>query len=90
MSMNTVPRNTVRIAELKANLSAFLREVRRGHALTVLDRETPVARLLPYADHDVLIVRRPTLSAKDIRLPKAPRRRTNSLKILLEDRQSGR
>ena len=33
----------VRIAELKARLSEYLRAVRRGETIAVLDRETPVA-----------------------------------------------
>lgn len=37
----------VRIAELKARLSEYLRRVRRGHALIVLDRDTPIARIVP-------------------------------------------
>ena len=39
----------VRIAELKARLSEHLRSVRNGSTLTVLDRDTPVARIVPYA-----------------------------------------
>ena len=35
---------SVGIAELKARLSEHLKSVRRGRTLTVLDRETPVAR----------------------------------------------
>jgi antitoxin (DNA-binding transcriptional repressor) of toxin-antitoxin stability system len=31
----------VRIAELKSRLSAYLRAVRRGETIAVLDRETP-------------------------------------------------
>jgi prevent-host-death family protein len=40
--------NKVGIADLKARLSEHLRRVRRGQTLTVLDRETPVARIVPY------------------------------------------
>ena len=40
--------DTVRIAELKARLSEYLRAVRRGRTLTVLDRDRPVARIVPY------------------------------------------
>ena len=39
----------VRIADLKARLSEHLRSVRNGGTLTVLDRDTPVARIVPYA-----------------------------------------
>lgn len=37
--------STVSVSELKANLSRYLREVRRGGEIQVLDRGTPVARL---------------------------------------------
>jgi len=36
----------VRIADLKARLSEYLRRVRRGDVLTVLDRKTPIARIV--------------------------------------------
>lgn len=39
----------VSISELKANLSRYLREVRRGSEIQVLDRGVPVARLVPLA-----------------------------------------
>lgn len=37
---------TVSISELKANLSRYLREVRRGGEVQVTDRGVPVARLV--------------------------------------------
>ena len=37
----------VRISELKAHLSEYLRKVQRGLSITVLDRETPIAVLSP-------------------------------------------
>jgi len=39
----------VMISELKARLSAYLHRVRHGEMLTVLDRKTPVARIVPYS-----------------------------------------
>jgi len=36
-----------RISELKNSLSAYLRLVRSGESVLVLDRDTPVARLVP-------------------------------------------
>jgi prevent-host-death family protein len=36
---------TVSVSELKARLSHYLREVRRGNEIQVLDRGVPVARL---------------------------------------------
>jgi len=41
----------VRIADLKSRLSAHLRKVRAGRAITVLDRDTPIAQIVPYAEH---------------------------------------
>lgn len=43
---------TVSISELKANLSRYVREVRRGGEVQVLDRGKPVARLVPLAAED--------------------------------------
>ena len=43
---------TVSISDLKANLSHYLREVRRGGEVQVLDRGTPVARLVPPTARD--------------------------------------
>ena len=40
---------TVSISDLKANLSRYIREVRRGGEVQVLDRGAPVARLAPPA-----------------------------------------
>jgi prevent-host-death family protein len=41
----TVSMRTAKISELKANLSAHIRYVKRGHDVLILDRNTPVARL---------------------------------------------
>ena len=43
---------TASVSELKANLSRYLREVRRGGEVQVLNRGTPVARLVPAASGD--------------------------------------
>jgi prevent-host-death family protein len=40
---------TVNIAELKNNLSAYLEQVKNGAELIVKDRNLPVARLVPLA-----------------------------------------
>ena len=40
---------TVSISELKANLSHYVREVRRGGEVQILDRGKPVARLVATA-----------------------------------------
>ena len=39
----------VNIADLKNNLSRYLARIREGAELTVLDRDTPIARVVPFA-----------------------------------------
>jgi prevent-host-death family protein len=86
--------NDVRIADLKARLSEYLRKVKRGHAVTVLDRETPIARLVPYeADAASLPVRRPLPGApklQKVALPPPLHIRGDIVALLLEDREDGR
>jgi antitoxin (DNA-binding transcriptional repressor) of toxin-antitoxin stability system len=76
----------VGIADLKANLSRHLRRVRGGRTLTVVDRDTPIAQLVPYDANAPLEVRRATRKPRELRLPPAPASATDSLRILLEDR----
>jgi len=45
--------DTVTVAELKARLSYYLREVREGRSFTVLSRDIPVATLGPYEPEDI-------------------------------------
>ncbi len=42
----------VRIAELKNGLSRYVAAVRDGAEIVVLDRDTPVARLVPFGPRD--------------------------------------
>ena len=77
---------SVGIADLKARLSEHLRSVRKGRTLTVLDRNTPVARIVPYAAEPIE-VRRATRRLRDLKFPPAPSTPTDSLAILLEDRR---
>ncbi|MDE0136723.1 MAG: type II toxin-antitoxin system prevent-host-death family antitoxin [Acidimicrobiaceae bacterium] len=42
--------SAVSVSELKANLSRYLRQVRRGGEIQVTDRGTPVARLVPASE----------------------------------------
>jgi prevent-host-death family protein len=74
------------IAELKARLSEHLRSVRKGRTLTVFDRDTPVARIVPYTA-EPLEIRRATRRPRDLKLPPPPSRSTDSLAILLDDRR---
>lgn len=58
------------VSELKAKLSRYLAQVRRGATITVCDRQTPIARLVPLDDDaGGLEVREPTAAGD---LPTAP------------------
>ena len=76
---------TVGIADLKARLSEHLQSVRKGRTLTVVDRQTPVARLVPYVV-DPVEIRRATRQPRSLKLPAPPATPTDSLAVLLEDR----
>lgn len=79
----------VRIADLKARLSEHLRYVRRGHVLTVLDRDTPVAQLVPIEAGSGLVIRSPAPDAGPVGrvpLPKPVPLRVDPVALLLEDR----
>ena len=82
----TMVMKTVRIADLKSRLSEHLRSVRKGRTLTVLDRDTPIARIIPYAAEPVE-VRRAARRLRDLKLPPRPASPTDSLSVLLEDRR---
>jgi len=76
----------VGIAELKARLSEHLRSVRNGRTLTVLDRDTPIAQIIPYATQP-LEVRKARRRLRDLNLPAKPAKRTDSVALLIEDRR---
>jgi len=78
----------VGIADLKARLSEHLRRVRKGQTLVVLDRDTPVARIVPYDLESPLAVQRATRKPRELRLPPPPPAPTDSLTVLLQDRAS--
>ncbi|MHB8879602.1 MAG: type II toxin-antitoxin system Phd/YefM family antitoxin [Myxococcaceae bacterium] len=84
----------VNVAALKANLSRYLRAVRRGQQLVVTDHKLPVAKVVPYEEPGPakLEIRR----AKDpaalgrLRFPPVKGGSFDSLEALLEDRRSER
>jgi prevent-host-death family protein len=83
-----------RVAELKARLSEYLRAVRRGESVTVLDRDTPIARIVPYGRPGTMLqVRRPPPGSKGLQavpLPPPLRVKTDIVALLLEERQGER
>ncbi len=82
----------VRIAELKAGLSGFLRSVQHGESITVLDRNTAVARIIPVTDRPALRIRKPrgSLPLNQIPIPARMPIQTDVVALLLEERQNHR
>jgi len=83
----------VRIAELKARLSEYLRAVRRGETIAVLDRETPVAQIVPIRERTTLRVRKPSPGAPPpnrVPIPRGARLKVDVVQLLLEERQAHR
>ena len=76
----------VGIADLKAHLSQHLRRVRGGRTITVVDRDTPVAQIVPYDVAPALEIRRATRKPSELRLPPSLAKATDSLGVLLRDR----
>jgi len=83
---------TVGIADLKAHLSGHLRTVKKGETLLVVERGTPVARIVPAADlRGGIVTRPPTRDLASVRksLNRLPPLGlpVHSLDLLLEDRR---
>jgi prevent-host-death family protein len=92
-SHNVTMRET-RIAELKSHLSEYLHAVRRGETITVLDRTTPVARIVPVRERNSLRIRKPAPGAPPpnrVRLLGKPLELGfDIVDLLLEERQGRR
>jgi len=94
---------TAKISELKNELSRYLRYVRRGESVLVLDRDRPVARIDPVRGSGSTlsperlselaaagVVRAPTAELPSDWLSKRPSAGADVVGALLEERESGR
>ena len=61
----------VNVTELKSKLSEYLRSVRNGNEIIIKDRDTPIAKLVPYQVRkgQLAEVRRGALNLGNFRLP---------------------
>ena len=59
---------SVQIADLKNNLSAYLRKVRTGEEVIICDRNSPIAKIVPLSTGD-LELEAQELIAKGLMLP---------------------
>ena len=79
--------------ELETRLSQYLYRVRRGETVTILDRETEIARILPLESADPPSVRRPSGRVSRIQgvpLPAPLDYEVDVLELLQEERQAER
>ena len=80
----------VRIAQLKSRLSEYLRAVRQGERVVVMDRDTPIAQIVPFNDRSRLRIRKrapgvPPLNK--VKLPKPLKLDLDVVDLLMEERQ---
>lgn len=81
----------VGIAELKAHLSRYVRSIRRGETVVVLDRNEPVARMVPFqSEQTILPIRQPLRPLHDFTLPSPVGTPVDSLSALLKERRDRR
>ena len=82
----------VKVAELKARLSEYLRFVRKGNEVVVYDRNDPIARVVPYTASGALVVREATrkyATLGDIPIPPMVKKLdVDPVEVLLADRNS--
>ena len=93
ISSHNMAVKSVGIAELKARLSEYLRAVGRGETIAVLDRETPVAQIIPVRERSALRVRTLAPGAPPpnrVALPKPVKLNVDVTQLLLEERQGHR
>src|SRR5437667_10423689 len=93
ISSHTLVMKQVRIADLKARLSEYLRAVGRGETIAVLDRDTPVAQIVPIRERSALRVRKPAPGAPPlnrVRLPKPAKLNVDIVHLLLRERPGPR
>ena len=79
-----------KVAELKAHLSDYLASVRAGDTVLVCDRNTPIARIVPYDERDDgFVVHEAQQPAGDVRNVRGvkPRKRVDVVRMLRDDRE---
>jgi prevent-host-death family protein len=76
----------VRITELKAQLTKILRAVQSGESFAVLDRNTPIAQIVPLRERPGIRIRKPASGSptpNKVPLPKPMRLESDILDLLL-------
>jgi prevent-host-death family protein len=80
---------SVKIAELKDHLSKYLRAAERGETVEVLDRDRPIARIVPIVENAAVTIIPPRRSFSEVRNKRYPELSLgyDIVELLLEDRR---
>ena len=76
---------TINISTLKAKISSSLKRVRNGERLVVLDRDVPIAEIIPYNKKPEIKFQKPKFK---FHIPKSMNIKVDPLLFLMEDRKN--
>jgi prevent-host-death family protein len=84
-------KSSANVATFKAHLGEYLRVVKNGGEVIVMDRQTPVARLIPYQEKELfklemIQAEEPFQGLKELYGKPMKGLKIDSLKALLEER----
>jgi prevent-host-death family protein len=86
--MKKIDKSSIQMADFKAHLSRYIREVRQGHSLTLLDRQTPVALVVPYSEKPGKLPVRPAVrKPADVSFPAPASKHIYVVRYAAEERQ---
>ena len=77
----------ISISNLKTHLSATLKEVIKGIHYIVMDRDTPIAEIIPYDEGQILQIRPPIKKYLKKKSPVSKKLKLDVVEYLLQDRR---
>ena len=81
---------SISISNLKTHLSATLKEVVKGIHYLVMDRDHPIAEIIPYSEKQRLMITLPKSKAKKIINSFKGKVKLDPIEYLLQDRRGNR
>ena len=81
---------SISISNLKTHLSATLKEVVKGIHYLVMDRDHPIAEIIPYSEKQRLMITLPKSKAKKIINSFKGKVKIDPVEYLLQDRRGNR
>ena len=81
---------SISISNLKTHLSATLKEVVKGIHYLVMDRDHPIAEIIPYSEKQRLMITAPKSKSKKIINSFKGKVKLDPVEYLLQDRRGNR